>query len=129
MIRFRSLIFENMTPFVWYNLHDKYFIIPISMYTIILYFSLRWLSIQQFCLFTECLDRKGSASGTCAAGFGVCCVFLTNSCGSTVRENCTYIRYISFGYRTQLGSWVYYPKEIIGISYDVNTNVPRVCIF
>ena len=43
-----------MTLFVWYNLHDKYFIIPIYMYTtIILYFSLRRLSNQQFCLFTE----------------------------------------------------------------------------
>ena len=45
-----------------------------------------------FFWFSECIDRKGSASGSCAAGFGVCCVFLTSSCGSTVSENCTYIR-------------------------------------
>ena len=44
----------------------------------------------------ECSERSGAASGTCAAGFGVCCVFLTSSCGSTVKENCTYIRYLRF---------------------------------
>ena len=44
----------------------------------------------------ECSERSGAASGTCAAGFGVCCVFLTSSCGSTVKENCTYIRYLPF---------------------------------
>ena len=44
----------------------------------------------------ECSERGGAASGTCAAGFGVCCVFLTSSCGSTVKENCTYIRYLRF---------------------------------
>ena len=40
----------------------------------------------------ECMDRQGSASGSCAAGFGVCCVFLASTCGSTVKENCTYVR-------------------------------------
>ena len=76
---------------------------------------------QQFCLFTECLDRKGSASGTCAAGFGVCCVFLTNSCGSTVRENCTYIRsekYITYTLCAHLGS-----QSLV----LVNKNQIRIC--
>lgn len=39
----------------------------------------------------ECSDKGGSASGGCAAGFGVCCVFILSSEG-TVSQNCTYIR-------------------------------------
>lgn len=38
----------------------------------------------------ECSAKGGSAQGTCASGFGVCCVF-TGSCGSTISENCTYL--------------------------------------
>merc|ERR1719278_811720 len=37
----------------------------------------------------ECGDRGGDASGECAGGYGVCCVFEI-SCGSTSSENCTY---------------------------------------
>merc|ERR1711981_32123 len=29
--------------------------------------------------------------GNCASGFGVCCVFSSSTCGSTISENCTYI--------------------------------------
>eukprot|EP00095_Tigriopus_kingsejongensis_P004840 maker-scaffold713_size108309-snap-gene-0.13 protein:Tk04840 transcript:maker-scaffold713_size108309-snap-gene-0.13-mRNA-1 annotation:"conserved hypothetical protein" len=32
----------------------------------------------------------GVTSGTCAQGFGVCCIF-SLSCGQTTSENCTYI--------------------------------------
>merc|ERR1712213_33752 len=39
----------------------------------------------------ECAERKGVASGTCADGFGVCCIF-SLSCGETSAENSTYIR-------------------------------------
>ena len=42
---------------------------------------------------SECTSRSGSASGTCAAGFGVCCVSSTSTCGSTVSTNITYIRH------------------------------------
>jgi hypothetical protein len=38
----------------------------------------------------ECTSRDGVASGTCADGYGVCCV-ITISCGSTSSENCTYL--------------------------------------
>ncbi|XP_059087177.1 uncharacterized protein LOC131883677 [Tigriopus californicus] len=38
----------------------------------------------------ECETRGGSSSGTCASGYGVCCVFNLN-CGSTFSENCTYL--------------------------------------
>ena len=88
---------------------------------------------QQFCLFTECLDRKGSASGTCAAGFGVCCVFLTSSCGSTVRENCTYIRsekYITYTLCAHLGSQslvLVNKSQIFGIAvhFDFRTCIEK----
>lgn len=42
---------------------------------------------------TECSDKSGTASGNCAAGFGVCCMF-TNalSAASTITENRTWIR-------------------------------------
>lgn len=39
---------------------------------------------------TECTSKGGSASGTCAKGFGVCCVF-TLGCGGTSSENCTHL--------------------------------------
>ena len=41
---------------------------------------------------SECTSRSGSASGSCAAGFGVCCVITSSTCGSTVSNNVTYIR-------------------------------------
>merc|ERR1711944_182981 len=37
----------------------------------------------------ECTDRKGTASGSCADGFGVCCV-ITLGCGGKSSENNTY---------------------------------------
>ncbi|XP_059081645.1 uncharacterized protein LOC131879360 [Tigriopus californicus] len=43
----------------------------------------------------ECATRGGSASGNCAAGFGVCCVFYLNA-GQTTSQNCTYIRNDNF---------------------------------
>jgi len=41
---------------------------------------------------TECSAAGGSADGNCAAGFGVCCLITTNSCGSTLSTNTSYIR-------------------------------------
>merc|ERR1712241_1147558 len=41
---------------------------------------------------SECTSRSGGAEGSCAAGFGVCCVISTSTCGSTVSTNNTYIR-------------------------------------
>jgi len=38
----------------------------------------------------ECSEKGGSQSGSCASGFGVCCVF-TLSCGRSSSENVTYI--------------------------------------
>jgi len=44
---------------------------------------------------SECTSKGGSASGTCASSFGVCCVF-TISCGSTSSANNTYAIVSSF---------------------------------
>jgi len=41
---------------------------------------------------TECTEKGGSADGNCASGFGVCCLITTNTCGSTVSTNTSYIR-------------------------------------
>lgn len=38
----------------------------------------------------ECDEKGGTASGTCAQGYGVCCVF-SIECGHTSSENVTYI--------------------------------------
>ncbi|XP_069675740.1 uncharacterized protein [Periplaneta americana] len=43
----------------------------------------------------ECTDRGGVASGPCANGYGVCCVFLA-TCGQSTKENCTY--FVNQGY-------------------------------
>ncbi|XP_059098357.1 uncharacterized protein LOC131892574, partial [Tigriopus californicus] len=43
----------------------------------------------------DCRQRGGSASGNCAAGFGVCCVFYLSS-GGTTSQNCTYLRNDNF---------------------------------
>jgi len=40
---------------------------------------------------SECSSKGGSASGNCAAGFGVCCVFSVSAGSSTISQNCTYI--------------------------------------
>jgi hypothetical protein len=40
---------------------------------------------------TECTEKGGAASGTCAAGFGVCCVFKSSTCGAIISNNMTYI--------------------------------------
>ena len=41
---------------------------------------------------SECSTKGGSADGNCAAGFGVCCVIATTTCGATISTNTTYIR-------------------------------------
>lgn len=37
----------------------------------------------------ECSSKGGSSSGSCADGFGVCCTFVINTCGSSSSENLT----------------------------------------
>jgi len=60
---------------------------------------------------TECSDKKGMASGNCASGFGVCCVFLNTAAASaTITENRTRLRnkeYPSIATATTVQSIVY----------------------
>jgi len=44
----------------------------------------------------ECTEKKGTASGGCAMGFGTCCLFTEETCGNTVKQNNTYIRNKNF---------------------------------
>ena len=44
---------------------------------------------------TECQNKGGRALGNCAAGFGVCCVFIITSTGE-VNQNCSYIQNPSY---------------------------------
>ena len=44
---------------------------------------------------TECNDKGGTASGNCAAGFGVCCVFILTTTGD-ITQNCSYIQNPSY---------------------------------
>lgn len=37
----------------------------------------------------ECSSKGGTSSGSCADGFGVCCTFVINTCGSSSSENLT----------------------------------------
>jgi len=40
----------------------------------------------------ECEEKKGKAEGNCASGFGVCCVFIEDECGTEIDQNNTYIQ-------------------------------------
>merc|ERR1711892_177359 len=46
---------------------------------------------------TECSTKGGSADGNCAAGFGVCCLITTSTCGATVATNTGYHMYAEVG--------------------------------
>merc|ERR1712223_250356 len=37
----------------------------------------------------ECSAKSGTSAGSCADGFGVCCTFIIDTCGSTTSENLT----------------------------------------
>ena len=42
--------------------------------------------------FLECAEKGGQSAGSCAAGFGTCCVFATSTCGSDIVHNSSYVR-------------------------------------
>jgi len=49
-------------------------------------------NMQGICITTEeCEDRKGTASGNCASGFGVCCFTSVDSTMATISNDMTYI--------------------------------------
>jgi len=41
---------------------------------------------------TECASLSGTASGNCASGFGVCCLFTYSTSGTTIKQNCSYLQ-------------------------------------
>jgi len=45
---------------------------------------------------SECSDKGGNARGSCASGFGVCCVFTVSATSTTINNNDTYIQNPSF---------------------------------
>jgi len=65
---------------------------------------------------TECSDKKGTASGNCAAGFGVCCMFTdTTSATASITENRTWIRnkeYPSYATATTAQDFTYTIKKM-----------------
>jgi len=40
---------------------------------------------------SECLSRGGAVQGSCAAGFGVCCIYTYSDTGSVISQNVSYI--------------------------------------
>lgn len=62
----------------------------------------------------ECSNKEGTAAGSCADGFGVCCV-ISLACGDTTYDNCTYLSQAS---TTTPGSGCTY--KICPISTSVN---------
>ena len=74
----------------------------------IIHSGLSWLNLMIIFIFrvnrngtcyttTECTDEGGTASGNCASGFGICCLFtLSSSSSLTVSQNNTYIQNPSF---------------------------------
>jgi len=64
----------------------------------------------------ECSDRDGTEAGSCADGFGVCCV-ISLSCGGSASENCTYLTQASTTAPTSPCSYTICP---------VSTSVSRI---
>ena len=40
---------------------------------------------------SECIGRGGTVSGSCASGFGACCIVEFSSCGGSLSYNSSYI--------------------------------------
>jgi len=68
---------------------------------------------------SECSNKKGSAQGSCAAGFGVCCVFQVTDSGDEISENCTYIQNPDFPATT---------TSTNSITYNVKKCSDNVCL-
>merc|ERR1712241_803702 len=69
---------------------------------------------------SECTSRSGTASGSCAAGFGVCCVVSTSTCGASLSSNITYIR--NPGYPSS-----YTPTSAGTCSFTINKAADDIC--
>ena len=69
---------------------------------------------------SECFSKSGTASGSCALGFGVCCVLSTSTCGSSVSTNTTYIS--NPGYPLSIT-----PASTGSCSFTINKAFDDVC--
>jgi len=67
---------------------------------------------------TECSSKGGTASGNCAAGFGVCCLFTYTAASTTISENCSYI---------QNPNWPSAYGSTSTIAYQVNKCRSSIC--
>lgn len=67
---------------------------------------------------SECQNKGGTTSGNCAAGFGVCCLFIVSATSTTINENCTYIQNPSF-------PSVY--ADTTALTYTINKCSDTVC--
>merc|ERR1712061_6687 len=67
---------------------------------------------------TECSNKGGTASGNCAAGFGVCCIFVVTSTATSISQNCTYIQNPSY-------PAVY--SATTALTYTINKCADSVC--
>ena len=69
-----------------------------SLFTIVQFPNLRCTSSSSSATYgtcvtsSECTAKGGTGDGNCAAGFGVCCVVFTTTCGASVTSNTSYIR-------------------------------------
>ena len=69
---------------------------------------------------SECSAKGGSADGNCAAGFGVCCVIATTTCGATISTNTTYIR--NTGYPSS-----FTPTSASTCTFNINKVSSDIC--
>lgn len=69
---------------------------------------------------SDCTSRGGSADGTCAAGFGVCCVITMSTCGGSISTNTTYIQ--NPGYPT-----AYTPATTGTCAYTISKVSDNIC--
>merc|ERR1719400_646771 len=72
----------------------------------------------------ECSNKGGASDGSCASGFGVCCVF-TLSCGGSASENQTYLIQASVTTLTSPCKYTICPvaTDICRIRFDFTTMV------
>ena len=66
---------------------------PVPYCTVLLYRAVPYCTILYIVHYqSECSGLGGLSSGSCALGFGTCCVLSSSTCGGTVARNLTYIR-------------------------------------
>merc|ERR1712141_484280 len=70
----------------------------------------------------ECSNKGGTNGGSCASGFGVCCVF-TVGCGGSSSENCTYFEVTGANNGPCVASICKADSNICQVRLDLNTFV------